>query len=143
MSKQRKTHCPQHGPMVHSSTRYGPLWACEHPGCTVKRWGGSTSMPGDQSTRDARNRLHGLFDPLWEDENGMFSTGERKNKRGVRKDRAYWWLANLLGIERKNAHFGMFNLEQCQRVEEVIRKIASPHPSPANEAGEAKEKSND
>lgn len=121
-----KTLCPSHGPMSRRETQYGPLWRCGHPGCTVKRWGGSTSLPADQETCTARNQCHRLFDPLWQNETGPFCKGKRKNKRGVRKDRAYWWLASTLGIKKEDAHFGMFNLEQCQRALVALKALALP-----------------
>lgn len=108
--------------MLYTHTSYGPLWVCQAQGCTVRCWISNTSLPGDQQTRDARHQLHELFDPIWSDQRGPFSQGKRPNKRGVRRDRAYWWLANTMGVEKSDAHFGMFTLEQCERAKAAIEK---------------------
>lgn len=120
---QTKTHCPRHGLMERQETQYGTRWSCMHPGCTVACWDHSTSTPADQKTRDARHALHRIFDPLWHDAAGRFKDGQRKNKRWVRHDRAYQWLADAMGIPKAKCHFGMFTLEQCAQARKIIEGV--------------------
>ncbi len=48
-------------------------------------------------------QAHRAFDPLW-----------RGGK--MKRSSAYAWLANQLGMPRKECHIGMFDLGLCQRV---------------------------
>jgi hypothetical protein len=55
--------------------------------------------------RKAKMEAHAAFDPTW---------------RGHRsRSGAYAWLAEQLGIERKDCHIGMFDVEMCRKVVEV------------------------
>lgn len=110
--------------MRRTATQYGVLWVCRAESCTVSCWDGPTSTPADKETRQARHRLHQMFDPLWKDNRGPFSEGKRPNVRPVRRDRAYRWLAKSMGLRREHAHFGMFNLDQCRQAESLIGKLA-------------------
>lgn len=56
--------------------------------------------------REARNRAHRAFDPLWRD--GRMS-----------RIRAYRWLSHQLRIPAKYTHIAMFDLATCQRVIDV------------------------
>lgn len=58
--------------------------------------------------RAARSRAHAVFDPIW-----------RSRKRT--REGAYAWLAHRMGIEKKDAHIGMFGLEQCHMVIELAK----------------------
>lgn len=60
--------------------------------------------------RKAKMAAHAAFDPLWKN-------GERKRRS------AYAWLAKELGIEEKQCHIGMFDVEMCRRVVEVCRSF--------------------
>jgi hypothetical protein len=58
--------------------------------------------PADKTTREARAAAHSVFDPLW------------KKGKMSRRD-AYSWLAKELGITMDECHFGMFDLETCNK----------------------------
>lgn len=73
-----------------------------HPG-TTKPLG----TLADWKTRQARLKLHNRFDPIWR-------SGRKKRQA------AYDWLADLLGIPRSNCHFGMFDLETCERAMKLL-----------------------
>lgn len=60
--------------------------------------------------REAKKSAHAAFDPIWTDQ------------RMTRKT-AYKWLANALGIDRKECHIGMMDAERCRKVVEVCRAI--------------------
>ena len=101
-----KRHCPKHGVSLYvCMTRYGKRFSCPEPGCTVVCWGGSTSTPADQETRDKRHEAHQLFDPMWQGPNTLMSRKE-----------AYKWLRDVMMMGQKDCHIGMFNIEQCEKV---------------------------
>jgi len=57
----------------------------------------------DLALRRAKNRAHAAFDPLW-----------RNGK--MKRQSAYKWLAQQLGIDAKDCHIGMFDVEICEKV---------------------------
>lgn len=100
------THtCPIHNvPLRVGDTRWGKLATCPEPSCDVRCWDGPTSTPADGTTRALRTACHEAFDELW-------VTGESElfagiNSRNRRRNVAYAWLAERLGIPREQAHFG-------------------------------------
>lgn len=54
--------------------------------------------------REARKQAKALFEPLWRDPGATMTRKE-----------AYAWLAQIMGLEPADAHFGMFSIEQCDR----------------------------
>lgn len=65
----------------------------------------------DAATRDARQRAHAAFDPLW----------QSSRKRGARS-RAYRWLAAKLRIRFEECHIGYFDADTCAVVALVARE---------------------
>jgi len=103
--------CPTHNcGMVARQTQYGVRWQCRIPGCTVVCWDGSTSTPADAETRTARHAAHDAFDSLYR---GRSAPWTRKE--------AYQWLACVLGKPQEQAHIGMCNQAECER---IIRAVA-------------------
>ena len=102
--------CPNHKTaMGKDKTKYGWRWQCQAPNCTVACWDGGTSTPADCETREARHRCHLAFDPLW------------KNKSKFKnRNQAYSWLQRVMGLNRAEAHIGMFDLEQCELLMRLI-----------------------
>lgn len=62
----------------------------------------------DAELREEKMRAHAAFDPIWR-------SGSKK--RGS----AYAWLADQLGIDKKECHIGMFDVAMCRRVVEVCK----------------------
>jgi hypothetical protein len=58
--------------------------------------------------RRAKMAAHEAFDPLWK-------SGQRKRAS------AYAWLAERLGIDKKDCHIGLMDIDMCRRVVEVCR----------------------
>jgi hypothetical protein len=78
--------CPTHKvQMTRKHTRFGWRYDCPVNGCDVMCWGGETSTPADQRTRDARNEAHLAFDSLWKGKATIMSRAE-----------AYKWLAETM-----------------------------------------------
>lgn len=121
-TRRVKRVCPTHyKTLVPANTKYGTRWSCIVEGCTVVCWSGSTSTPADYETRQARHQVHELLDPLWEDPDGPFCEGERPNRRGVRRSRAYRWLSEQLGKELDKTHIGYFDLQECRKAIELLK----------------------
>lgn len=88
------------------------FWLCTPCGAYVgthktSKDGAPLGRLADANLRSAKCAAHAAFDPVWKD-------GHMK-----RKD-AYAWLANKLGIERKQCHIGMFDEQMCLRVVEAV-----------------------
>lgn len=101
--------------MEHKVTKFGLLWTCPTKGCDVRCWNGQTSTPANQQLRTYRHNLHKLFDPLWNDPKGIFST----------RTKAYTWLAKKMFLDQRDTHFGMFSIQQCREAEVHIRKLTN------------------
>ena len=55
-----------------------------------------------------KNSAHRVFDPLWRD-------------GPMRRKQAYQWLAKKLGIEFKDCHIGMFDVQLCKQTVEACK----------------------
>ena len=60
--------------------------------------------------RRAKMAAHAAFDPRWRE-------GQ------IKRASAYKWLAESLGIARKDCHIGMFDVDMCKRVVDVCHTI--------------------
>ncbi|MGL6141541.1 MAG: zinc-finger-containing protein, partial [Enterobacterales bacterium] len=56
--------------------------------------------------RKAKSLAHRAFDDIWRDKH-------------MSRSQAYSWLAESLGIEKKDCHIGMFDVDMCMRVVDV------------------------
>lgn len=107
--------CPTHFvPLEDHITRYGVRWMCPITGCTVVCWGGGTSTPADQETRDLRHACHEAFDPLWRDRTKFKS-----------RPKAYLWLGKVMGLPKEEAHIGMFSATQCKKLLAILLDIST------------------
>jgi hypothetical protein len=59
-----------------------------------------------------------MLDPIW-----RFAKREKYGKRASRRAITYKYLAHLLGIPRKEAHTGLFTLEQCRAAWRALRGV--------------------
>lgn len=62
-------------------------------------------FPCGPRTRRARSAAHKAFDPLWRGKRAQF-----------RRNEAYAWLADKMGLEREECHIGMMDAEQTMQV---------------------------
>lgn len=104
---------------------YGPVWACEPCGAWVGCHPGKTVPLGrlaNAELRKAKIEAHAAFDPLWK-RKFRKRVKERgpEYRKGWARGSGYKWLAGQLGIDRKDCHIGMFDVETCKRVVEVCR----------------------
>ena len=83
------------------------FYRCEPCDAYVGTHKGTTKPLGrlaDAALRRAKSNAHKAFDPLWRE--GYMS-----------RKQAYKWLSKQLGIDPKDCHIGMFDVETCSRVE--------------------------
>jgi hypothetical protein len=96
--------------VVYSGRSYGNIYYCK----PCKAWVGvhkGTRHPlgrlANAELRKAKMKAHAAFDPLWKD-------GD------MNRAQAYEWLADALGIPAARCHIGMFDVETCRRVVQVV-----------------------
>jgi len=96
-----------HRPDLYSKTFYMCAPCNAYVGChpgTCKALG----RLANAELRAAKSAAHRMFDPIWRD--GDMSRSE-----------AYRWLAGQLGIDKKDCHIGMFDVDMCEEVERVCQ----------------------
>ncbi len=112
---QPKLICPNCGPefgavmkLRHRRSDGSPFWGCERfPLCKATHGahpdGKPLGIPGTPEVKAARRRAHEAFDRLWKE-------------GGMRRDGAYKWLADAMGLSAEAGHIGAFDVKQCERV---------------------------
>jgi len=100
---------------------YGMIYLCSPCDAYVgvhKGWDGKRALGSlaNKELREARKKAHSLFDPIWKN---AIKTGWDKYE--ARKS-AYRWLSYKMSIPDYQTHIGMFDVEQCKRVVEIITK---------------------
>ena len=73
----------------------------------------------DEELRYWKQLAHGAFDPLWKKREG-----KNKKENGIKRSNAYRWLAEKLGIDVKDCHIGMFDVDQCREVVKICNQIS-------------------
>lgn len=74
----------------------------------------------NKELRDWKIKAHAAFDELW-----RRKLAKRRRERGsdykvvYARGSGYKWLREQLGIEAKDCHIGMFDVDMCKRVVEV------------------------
>ena len=84
---------------------YGMAYLCRNCDAYVGGHRGTDEPLGrlaDASLRKWKKAAHAAFDPLWK-------AGRFKGKRNA----AYLWLAQQLGLPVSETHIGMFDVEEC------------------------------
>lgn len=95
------------------------FYECEPCGAFVGCHFGTTNPLGRLANAELRKKkmaAHALFDPIWR--TGQMSRSE-----------AYKMLAEKLGIEQKDCHIGMFDVDMCNKVIQVCRERTIGHSS--------------
>lgn len=88
---------------------YGNIWLCRNCGARVGVHTDTNEPLGrlaDEELRTWKKKAHATFDLLW--------------KQGhMKRDEAYKWLAEKLGINHEFCHIGMFSVKYCKKTVEV------------------------
>lgn len=103
-------------------------WVGVHHGHSRKALG----RVANAELREWKKKAHAAFDALWQRKiNKEVRNGAKRHGRGYMNTRsrcrnaAYQWLSEALNIPKKQAHIGMFDVEQCRRVVEVCTPYLS------------------
>ena len=97
---------------------YGMIYLCQPCDAYVGTHKASGKPLGRLATaelRKAKIAAHAAFDPLWK--------GKVKRdgcSKGKARGMGYKWLADQLGIKANDCHIGMFDVETCRRVVDLI-----------------------
>jgi len=67
----------------------------------------------DKPTREARKQVKPLFNELWQD-------------GSMKRTEAYGWLAKRMGISASQCHFGMFNVDDCNKARAILKGLPKP-----------------
>lgn len=126
IDEHSKIICPYCGAVAKFSSTceiygrdYGMAYICaNYPSCDayVGVHQGTDKALGrmaDRELREWKKRVHAVFDPYW------------KSKQ-LKRVHAYSRLARLLGIEVKDCHVGMFDVDTCKRAVELIEVHGLP-----------------
>lgn len=112
-------YCGRKAEYVKSKEIYGRsygyrIYLCRHCGAWVGCHKGTDKPLGRLANAELRrwkHAAHNAFDPLWK--SGPFQ-GRRKQ--------AYRWLAEKMQLPEELTHIGMFDVEQCKQVIQIIRE---------------------
>lgn len=91
---------------------YGMIYLCRNCLAYVGVHKGTDKPLGRLANAELRywkQRAHAVFDPLW----------QRGRFRGRRND-AYNWLSQKMGLPIEQTHIGMFDVAECQRAIQII-----------------------
>lgn len=99
---------------------YGMMYICSNfPKCdsyvgTHKKGLKPLGTLANKELREKRNQTHKLFDGLWQRK--LKLTADKKARK-----KAYKWLSQQLGIEVKDTHIALFDIDMCNRVMSLCR----------------------
>ena len=92
---------------------YGMIYLCEDCDAYVGVHKGTDKPLGrlaDKELRYWKKAAHKAFDPLWK-------------TRKMRRNQAYKWLAEQMGLPPKETHIGMFDVAKCKKVVKVCKNM--------------------
>ena len=91
------------------------FWLCRPCGAYVGCHAGTNKPLGrlaNDELRRAKIAAHAAFDPFWK-------------AQGWKRNAAYRWLSEQLGIERSACHIGMFDESLCARIVALVEESSS------------------
>ena len=100
---------------VYNDHSYGMIYMCRPCDAYVGVHKGSKQPLGrlaNSQLRCWKKAAHAAFDPLW------------KSGRKTRSQ-AYSWLAQKMGLPQALTHIGMFDVEQCKKVVNIMKNERS------------------
>lgn len=115
-----KVYCPYCGNraelvdsiVIYRVRSYGMIYLCRPCDAYVGTHRGTRRPLGrlaDKELRKWKKNAHACFDPIWK--HGRF-----KGKR----NKAYSWLAEQMGLPVEETHIGMFDVSQCEKVIKIM-----------------------
>ena len=91
---------------------YGMVYLCRNCGAYVGVHKGTDKPLGrlaDAELRRWKMAAHNAFDPIW-----------KYGKFRHRRNAAYAWLSEKMGLPVEQTHIGMFDAAQCQQVIQIM-----------------------
>lgn len=121
MKKVFCPYCGRQAELVDSKVIYGKsyghkVYLCRNCMAYVGCHKGTDKPLGRLANAELRRwkmEAHAAFDPLWK-------YGRFKGKRNA----AYAWLAQKMGLPVEKTHIGMFDVAECQRAIQIIKHEA-------------------
>lgn len=98
--------------IIYHGHSYGMIYICRPCNAYVGVHDGTDIPKGSLANAEVRywRRLaHAAFDPLWQ--SGKFYR---------RRNDAYSWLSLKMGLPKENTHIGMFGVDACKKVIDII-----------------------
>lgn len=120
MRKVYCDYCGRRAEYVDSKVIYGKSYGMVYLCRCKPQWAyvgvhKGTDIPlgrlADAQLRRWKKEAHAAFDPLWK-------YGRFKNRRNA----AYAWLAEQMGLPVEKTHIGMFDVGHCKAVIQICRK---------------------
>ena len=118
LSRKIPTICPYCGGKVvftdsavlYGGKSYGMVYLCTNCNTSVGVHKGTQKPLGtlaNTALKLKRRETHAVFDGYWK-------------KRGMKRTDAYKWLSRRMGLPEYRTHIGQMDMEQCQRVIEIV-----------------------
>lgn len=92
---------------------YGMIYLCRPCDAYVGVHKGTDKPLGRLADKELRNwkmAAHDAFDHLWK-------------SRKMKRNQAYKWLAERMGLSVEETHIGMFDIAQCKKVIEICNQL--------------------
>ena len=100
-------------------------WRCSACGAYVGCHPGGVEplgRPAGPKTREARQYVHSILDPLWRDAWRSYPAAvKRPHVTALARRRCYAWLADQMGLTADECHTGMFTIEQCRQAYRLLK----------------------
>ncbi|MBQ9346670.1 MAG: DUF3268 family zinc-finger domain-containing protein [Oscillibacter sp.] len=99
--------------VIYRGKSYGMIYLCPHCGAYVGVHRGTDKPLGRLANAELRRwkkAAHAAFDPLW-----------RYGRFAGRRNDAYAWLAEQMGLPPSETHIGMFDVLKCRMVVQICR----------------------
>lgn len=101
---------------IYGNVSYGMTWRCRPCGAYVGTHKTSKKHKplgrlANKELRVWKQAAHAAFDPIWQ-KKVEFEAGSATKTR----QEAYYWLSQKLGIQYKDCHIGMFDVDMCRKV---------------------------
>ena len=93
--------------------------ACEnYPTCDSFVSTHKNGMPlgrlANKNLREWKIRAHNAFDPIWKD-------------KKMKRNEAYKWLSEQLGIPEEYTHIGMMSVNSCKKIVSICKQYMDDH----------------
>ena len=131
MSKLSCQYCQSEAKLADSvivyGRSYGPIWICSnYPKCdSYVGCHKDTNKPlgtlANRELREWRKKAKEPFNRLWKEK--IINKITQYIPQTSPRSKAYMWLTEKLDIPGEETHFGLFDIDQCKKVFEIVMSI--------------------